>query len=173
MRSVGKPTEILLFFMFELQKKGQLMSWMLRPACGETQQILGFLKCRKCGDANKKVPLAMAMVCGLKRWKIPLVWWSWKGMCYKYQDMTQVWCQWPGRNATWMFHDLHTGIMIWLYTSDYPGLHLLALVALLSQLLCQAVPKQFRTLVSGVHHQILLDFFSKKKMSDPPFSTCF
>ena len=137
------------FFTFESNKKGQLMSWMLRRACGETQQILGSIE----------VP----NVFGWRDGKFPLVWWSRKGMCYEYRYIynLQIWCQWPGLNATWFFHDVRPGIMIWLYTSgellgcrrticfavlmNQSGLHLLALMALFSQFLCQAVPKKSPT----------------------------
>lgn len=66
-----KPQKSCFFLTFESTKKGQLMSWMLRPACGETQQILGSIE----------VP----NVCGWRDGKFPLVWWSRKGMCDEYQ----------------------------------------------------------------------------------------
>ena len=101
----------------------------------------------------------------LKRWKVSF------GLVVKERYVLwipiynlQIWCQWPGRNATWFFHDVRPGIMIWLYTSgellgcrrtmrsicfavlmNQSGLHLLALMALFSQFLCQAVPKKSPT----------------------------
>lgn len=140
------------FFSRSNQQKGQLMSWMLRPACGETQQILDSIE----------VP----NVSGLKRWKVSFglvvkeryICYEYQDILYKYDVNDQVEMQ-PG---CFMMFALVS--WIWLYTSgellgcrrtmrstcsavlmNQSGLHLLALMVLFSQVFCQAVPKKSPT----------------------------